>query len=272
MIARSLFVLCCGSTLAGPLLAGQLDAPAAPSAPGSAMYTLENLYQRLATGATGAKRSGAFAEPTAGPSAGTMHTLDEIMGLMPAVDTAGANPAEVPSGKTFWGLRSGAWGRQTGTAPLGPLIYQPLGDGSIIEDLSTGLEWQRCSVGQTWNAGTQTCDGTAAYYTWAAAIGLTAPGGFRLPSIAELRTLVYCSSGTPILINMVSDYVRCSGSFQTPTIVSGAFPKTKPTGFWSSSPDAYDSINAWIVHFHYGYVYGFHKDVAVNVRLVRGGQ
>ena len=114
MNARPLLILVCGCTLAGPVAAGNLDAPAAPDNAGSAMYTLEDLYNRLNAGTAGTSRSGAFVEPAAGPS-GTMHTLMEIMGKMPALDnTNGAIPADVLPGKTFWGLTSGAWGLQTG--------------------------------------------------------------------------------------------------------------------------------------------------------------
>ena len=90
--------------------------PAAPTSPGSAMYTIEDIYNRLNDGTAGSKRTGAFTEPSSGPTAGTGHTLDEVMGKAPSVDdTDGADVADVLSGKTFWGLTSGAWGLQTGS-------------------------------------------------------------------------------------------------------------------------------------------------------------
>jgi len=104
--------------LPGVSAAGSLDSPAAPTATGSAMFTITDIYNRLNTGAAGAKRSGAFAEPSAGPTAGTGHTLDEVMLKTPAVDnTNGLTPTTAPNGKTFWGLNanSGTWGLQTGT-------------------------------------------------------------------------------------------------------------------------------------------------------------
>ncbi len=61
-----------------------------------------------------------FTEPANGPGAGTMHTLDEIMAVAPAMDdTNGASAAEVAGGKTFWGLTTGGWGMRTGTAAVG---------------------------------------------------------------------------------------------------------------------------------------------------------
>ena len=105
---------------AGSALAGSLDAPAAPTDPGSAMYTGEDIYNRLTTGTAGVKRSGPFAEPEAVPTAGG-HTLDEIMAAAPAADnTNGAAITDVLSGKTFWGLRTdGTWGLKTGSVAAG---------------------------------------------------------------------------------------------------------------------------------------------------------
>jgi len=99
-----------------PAFAGDPNTPTgAPGAAASAMFTLESIYQRLATGAAGAKRVAPFAEPSAGPGA-MGHTLDEVMGLAPAVDnTNGATEGNVMTGKTFWGLTAGAWGLKTGT-------------------------------------------------------------------------------------------------------------------------------------------------------------
>ena len=117
MISRLLWSLVCGCSLAGPVVAGSLDAPAAPTAAGSAMYTLNDLYNRLNAGTPGYPRSGVFMEPAAGPGS-TMRTLTEIMGKMPALDDAnGAMAADVLPGKTFWGLTGGAWGPQTGAMP-----------------------------------------------------------------------------------------------------------------------------------------------------------
>jgi len=99
-------------------LAGDLNSPAGPTSADSAMYTLEDIYNRLNTGTAGSKRTGAFTEPSAGPTAGTGHTLDEVMSKAPSGDdTNGAVLSEVLAGKTFWGLTSGTWGIKTGTMP-----------------------------------------------------------------------------------------------------------------------------------------------------------
>ena len=94
---------------------GSLDDPGAPTDPASAMYTAKDLYNRMAFGTNAPKRAGAFTEPAAGPTAGTMPTTDEIMAKAPATNASGAAEGAVLSGKTFWGLTQGAWGTRTGT-------------------------------------------------------------------------------------------------------------------------------------------------------------
>ncbi len=173
-----------------------------------------------------------------------------------------------------WPVRGGQ-SLPSGWPPEPLARYLPMGaNDEIIKDLVTGYEWQRCSVGQTWNANTQTCDGTAGTYSWATAVAnWPATAEWRLPTIAELRTLVYCSSGTPIFIDMTADNTTCSGDFKSPAIVSWAFPNTPVSTFWSSSPYADTSNGAWGVYFYYGSVYGHYgEDYAEYVRLVRGGQ
>ncbi len=113
----ALLGLCLTVLLAAPqALAGDLNPPAAPTDPGSALYTIEDIYKRLQDGTAGSKRVGGFAEPAAGPTAGTGRTLNEVMGVAPVVDDAdGAGAGDVLSGKTFWGLSSGAWGTRNGS-------------------------------------------------------------------------------------------------------------------------------------------------------------
>jgi len=128
--------LALGLLLAGGARAGSLTPPAAPDDPGSAMYRIGDIYDRLDTGAAGALRTGPFTEPTAGPGS-TGHTLNEVMDKAPALDDAnGAMPADVPSGKTFWGLKAGAWGTQTGSMPnVGAQTITP---GTAAQTISAG--------------------------------------------------------------------------------------------------------------------------------------
>ena len=98
-----------------PLSAGNPDSPGAVTAPASAMYTINDVYNRLDSGSAGIKRTTVFTEPSAGPGA-TGHDLNEVMAKTPTVDDSdGASATEVTTGKKYWGLTSGNWGLQTGS-------------------------------------------------------------------------------------------------------------------------------------------------------------
>ncbi len=152
--------------------------------------------------------------------------------------------------------------------------FVPQGDGTVI-DKRMGLQWMRCSLGQTW---TETmCSGEANKYDWQQANAQTRNfagySDWRLPTHFELETLIYCSSGKDK--GREGENRRfyldwCAGNYQRPTIGQKAFPDTKDGFYWSSSPHAdYDS-NAWGVDFYYGYDDFSYKDNNHFVRLVRG--
>ncbi len=118
-----LFVITAGS------IAGDLEPPAGPDDPASAMYTLEDAYNRLDTGASGEKRTDGFTEPSLAPGS-TGHTLDEVMDKIPTVDNAtGATREQVPCGVYFWSLRSDFWGRQEGLGGAPTWYEDSDGDG-----------------------------------------------------------------------------------------------------------------------------------------------
>ncbi|MCP4709256.1 MAG: hypothetical protein GY869_11575, partial [Planctomycetes bacterium] len=91
------------------------------------MFTIEHIFQRLLNGAPGTLRGVGFREPVNGPIFGTGHTLNEVMGLAPALDDlSGAAPDQVLLNQTYWGLTSGAWGLTTGTMPdIGRQDFMP---------------------------------------------------------------------------------------------------------------------------------------------------
>ena len=101
--------------------AGDLDSSAEPSSTTDGrMFNLEDIYNRLDTGAQGSLPTTAAPEPATGPAANTTHTLNDVMGRAPAKDdTNGATKTDVANGKTFWGLTGGEWGFQTGSASGG---------------------------------------------------------------------------------------------------------------------------------------------------------
>ena len=150
--------------------------------------------------------------------------------------------------------------------------YLTIEGGAVIRDTVNKLEWQRCSVGQTWNGASQRCDGEAVDYTWNDAITQTAAGGFRIPYAEELKTLVYCSSGRPVLFGPSLE-TGCWPSYVSPALVVEAFPLPTKSNlawlYWSGSMHPDSSRSAWYVNYATGASYGLGHGYARFVRLVR---
>jgi len=130
-------------------------------------------------------------------------------------------------------------------------------DGTVLHK-KTGLSWQRCSVGQTWNAATSNCDGTASAMNWDNAMASYSTGkacdDWRLPRIDELNT--------------IAEHGKYS-----PAINSTIFPSTAMDYyFWSASVNAMDPSFKEIMDFEFGDHGFFPKGGSHSVRLVRGGQ
>ena len=151
--------------------------------------------------------------------------------------------------------------------------YQILANGAEVKDLQTNLIWQRCQVGMKWNG--TTCTGESKEFNFEDAKKL-AGNGWRVPTIRELSSLIYCSSGKMKNSDNVGDGDPpiknwCDGEYTKPTINIKAFPNTPASGIWSGSPYAYNSSYAWGVYFLYGYSSYAYQTGSYGVRLMRGG-
>lgn len=149
--------------------------------------------------------------------------------------------------------------------------YQPIDDGSVIRDNWTGLEWKRCSVGQKWDYDTERCEGRGEYLVWSDAITLTEPGGFRIPTARELRTLVFCSNTGSYDSNGDDKPCGPEGKFEWPTIDTEAFPPIFTYILWTGTTDA-RITEAKYIDFDDGAVYADDKNSRAWVRLVRDGR
>ena len=115
--------------------------------------------------------------------------------------------------------------------------------GGTVYDTKTKLTWQQTapSTDYTWTDAKTSCAGAGASLGGA---------GWRLPTIKELQTIV-------------------DDSRSNPSIDPTAFPGVPGNPFWSSSPLAGSSSNAWFVSFYDGSAsYGGVSDMH-NVRCVR---
>ncbi len=129
--------------------------------------------------------------------------------------------------------------------------------GDEVTDSQTGLVWRRCSEGQSWGGGT--CTGTARTYTYEAALvqaqAQSGTAGWRLPNVKELSS--------------ITDKTRVNSAID-PT----AFPRTPSEWFWTSTPYAGLTSDAWVVGFGAsvlgdGAVSYNWRFIANRVRLVR---
>ena len=269
-----------------PVSAGDLVAPALPSDPGSAMYSLEDIYNRLNAGTAGAKRTGGFAEPTSAPAA-SRHTMDEIMSKAPAADnTNGATAADVACNKVFWGLRTdGSWGEKVGAKAcyppaqvsktgqvtpyvagddgvLQPGVVWPVprftnnGNGTVTDNL-TGLVWMQnanCWERQTWTNALAKVAGLNAGSQSCTGYTTGTHTNWHLPTKRELMSLI--DSGRSY-----------------PALPSGhPFSGVQTNNYWSSTTNANNTSNAWYVDLNNGYVNGYDKTISSYVWPVRGGQ
>jgi len=228
---------------AAVVLAGSLDSPGSPTDAAAQMYTVEQIYNQLDTGAAATKMT-TFTEPSAGPDS-TGRTLDEVMGLAMAVGN--------PDPPCFDNTNR----------------YVDCGNGTV-NDTVTNLIWLK-------NANCYGALNYAAANNAAAGLedgecGLTdgsSPGDWRLPTKEEWETT---------LARAVE--LGCESPSLTDTPGTGCYSAgTQPfTGvmtysYSSSTSDAVNPDYAWYVDLSYGYLVGYYNKVIGNaVWPVRAGQ
>jgi len=116
--------------------------------------------------------------------------------------------------------------------------------GMTVYDTKTKLTWQQTppSTDYQWTDAQTYCSG----------LGTTLGGtGWRLPTVKELQTLL--------------DFSRTGAPYFDTT----AFPSTLKQDFWSRTPVASDSTQAWAVFFENGDTGLFTRTNKLSVRCVR---
>jgi Protein of unknown function (DUF1566) len=136
------------------------------------------------------------------------------------------------------------------------------GDGTVTDN-STGLMWQHCNYGQTWN-GTD-CAGSAGTRTWQQALdyvqGLNRKhylgySDWRLPNTNELISIVNYG-----IFNPATTFPN------TPDISAMGI-----SNYWSSEIWEINPPNCgWVVDFEHGGAFSSHEETTIYVRAVRGG-
>ena len=258
---------------------GTVNANAAPTNPASAMWTLDQIYNVLDTRTTNvAKRAGAFTEPNAGPTNGTMHTLNDIMGLA----TNRAPVARIGNANIIWAVGDD-WNNRAGvvwpTQRFSRVATSGSGTNQIRDNL-TGLIWARNA-----NLAANSAWSTTGAMTWTNAFdfianstgivngansvdGLGGYGGandWRMPNERELRSLVDDSWAGPTLCNAAGNAQWSEGDLFTGVQAT--------TWYWSSTTRIGNPVSVWGVNFSTGdSTYGISKTGTYYVWPVRGGQ
>lgn len=121
----------------------------------------------------------------------------------------------------------------------------------LVTDKKTGLIWQRCMAGQSWNSATQSCDGIGLKLNWKDALERV-PEGWRLANISELFSIMEYSCVRPA-VNLT------------------VFPNASDEMLWTSTPLTTSAKLAWVMQSSNGQSANLRKDVfQLNYRLVKG--
>ncbi|WP_462157397.1 Lcl C-terminal domain-containing protein [Pseudoalteromonas sp. GB56] len=128
-------------------------------------------------------------------------------------------------------------------------------DGTVV-DTQTGLMWQRCSYGQSFDADTQSCTGSAQQLTWQQALQSAQDDSFAqyddwlLPNAKELASIV-------------------EHNCVEPSVNLSVFLSASNDNYWSSTSAITPADHAWVQEFYSGKNSLHDKTTDVYVRLVR---
>jgi hypothetical protein len=167
-------------------VAGNLDSPAAPTNPASAMYTMQDVYNRINDGTEGTKRGGAFTEPGAGP-APTGKALDDLY------DLASERSRVAKTGQTTFYETGDDGDLQKGVTWPTPRFTVNTGSGAgTVTDNLTGLMWAKDADAtrlKDWKEALAYCN----------TLILGGHDDWRLPNVKELLSLIDFGKSDPAL-------------------------------------------------------------------------
>ena len=181
-----------------------------------------------------------------GRSRGRPHALALVVAMgcagnanrgLPSDTDGGADAALPPACLTGWPMPN-----PPATGLPHPQSYDTATPGVVLDSV-TGLRWQLRSdpMGHNWRDAN----------TYCAALVVSGVGGWRLPTVVELVSIV--------------DFTRAD-----PAIDTDAFPDTPGLPFWTSQVDSANSGLAWYVYFKNGGAYNGNDVTDVQqVRCVR---
>ncbi len=163
----------------------------------------------------------------------------------------------------------------------------------VVQDKRTGLEWMRCNIGQEWDIRANTCANskrTSNEYGWQKAQDiaqkLNEVGGYagrtdwRVPSISELQSLVFCLNGSKNIDSkdgkgtVITECLNIVRPSIAPTIFPATLGETWSSTLYDGDVKGFFEPNtrAWYVNLDTGGTFTAVRGFGYAVRLVRSNK
>lgn len=98
----------------------------------------------------------------------------------------------------------------------------------LVVDHVTGLTWERCLMGQSWDNASKQCTGTATEFNGTEASAMFSPdaNGWRIPSELEIASLAFCNAASPPFFRPLDgdNTSACPAANEKRKVFLGAFP------------------------------------------------
>lgn len=168
-------------------------------------------------------------------------------------------------------------GRESDQSEIVSAVPKFESQGDTVIDFFSDVVWKKCAIGQTYNSSSDSCSGEAVRLTLEQAqaqINNVYPG-WRLPTLDELHSIIYCSDGIPSHFLESSELTCDIASTEVAAIYANVFPNAsigQTPMYWSSTTRMVDGVDEtlfWVVNFRQGRRETTQSRSVINVRLVR---
>jgi hypothetical protein len=252
-----------------------------PGSPGSTMYTLTDIYNRLTTNATATEGGHSF-DPPAGIPASTMYTLTQVYSAIPTID-----PNTVASSTTYLGIKGTLLGNMFNGTGQG-FTGGSQAKGGIDDYNNTGSPpsdryakgWTQCTSGNSYcgtgDSGADAKDNSTGL-VWSMPCN-----GSGCSSFSDSSPLTYTWGTSGGNNNSASSTALCanhSGWFLPhqkqlmQAYIDGSYGNLEASGvdraYWSGTTVSNGVTSAWYTYLDEGFTFYTAKTSINSVRCVR---